>query len=102
MDGKKVGNAFIVIALIGVAFLAGLLINQFVLTGQVVSEVESFENNSIYHWTKAICDNDNRCIDVKITCEGSRVLSVDPVSSLTEFGDNWEHPRIENADKLCD
>lgn len=80
--------------LLVLAFLLGLFINKFNLTGNVVSEVE---NDSA--WTKAIC-NDNKCIDVLITCKDGNVEKINPVSDMIYFG-NDTALRGNSSDKLC-
>lgn len=74
--------------------MLGLFISRFNLTGNVVSEIE---NDSA--WTKAICNN-NRCIDVLITCRGGNVAGIKPVSDMIYF-DSEIILRGNSSDKLC-
>ncbi len=53
-------------------------------------------------WTKAVCNEENYCIDVQITCEGDRVVDIKPVAEGIYFSREWEDPRPEEfRDKLC-
>lgn len=68
----------LVLALIMISFFAGFYFYKMSLTGKTVSEEKT-------SWTKAICDEENRCIDVKIYCYGNRVEKIEPSSELIEF-----------------
>lgn len=53
-------------------------------------------------WTKAICDNNNFCIDVLITCENGKVVALMPIMNGTRFSGGWEDPRPEELkDAFC-
>ena len=66
------------------------------LTGQTVKTSEK------YSFTKAVCDG-NSCIDVNISCEGDKIVSLELSSDLKEFPENWEDPRTEEEkEKLCE
>ena len=83
----------LVVVLIILAFLAGLFLDRFVLTGQAVQ-------GESYTWTTAICNSRNECIDVLVECENGNVVSIEPVSDLKKFTDEWEDIRGEAGD-LC-
>ncbi len=92
-----------VIGFIGV-FSAGVLIgfslagffDEVSLTGRAVEE-----SDLNYTYTKAICNSENRCIDVLVECEGGKVKSLEPVSSLRFFGDKFEDFR-EDISGFCE
>ena len=86
------------IFLIIVAFLLGLFFDKLVFTGNVVEE----NNNGNYIWTKAICNEDNECIDVLVECSNGEVISIEPASELKDFNDNWKDPRGEFAKTWCE
>ena len=53
-------------------------------------------------WTKAVCNEENYCIDVQITCEGDKVVDITPVAEGIYFSSDWEDPRPEEfRNKLC-
>jgi len=65
-----------------------------------VARTESYE--SISTRTKAICNEDNYCVDVLITCNGSKVVDIKPVDGGVYFTEDWEDPRpIEVIEKWC-
>jgi len=71
----------IAIALI-VGLAIGLLIPNLTPTGQAITELER-------SYTTAIC-NENKCIDVLITCQGNQIISLTPTSDLVELPKDWE------------
>ncbi len=96
MENKRIIMLIIVIAVI--AFGLGLLFNHLVFTGKVISD----SNAGNYSWTTAICNSQNECIDVHVFCEDGKVVSMQPVSNLTRFGEKWEDPRLEVDKKFCE
>jgi len=81
------------IILILISFLLGLIFQRFLITGQVVKIPEQT-------LTKAICNSKNQCIDVKIYCQNSKVVKIEPVSELKQLPFDWQDPRVQK--KLCD
>lgn len=89
-------NKLFLIAVI--AFLLGLSIGVIIgridfsgsLTGDVVLDEHTY--------TRAIC-NENKCIDVVITCFGGEVVSISPISELVNMGEDWED--IRNNESFC-
>lgn len=82
------------------------------LTGSAVTDIEntdeqdsnSNKNISISHYTKAICNSNNECIDVKISCQGNKLIGLEPVSELVKYEANWTDPRIAEVNltgELC-
>ena len=72
-----------------------LLLNLFVF-------VFGFENKTNYEGkythTRALCQG-NTCRDYKITCNGSEVLDVAPVTGFITFDEDWKDTREEK--ELC-
>jgi len=89
----------VIIGLIVLSFLAGFFINKISFTGRVVQEQEI--KPDFYYWTKAICNSDNECIDVKVVCENGIAKSVEPVSPLIQHDANWQDPRGNLSEQLC-
>ena len=60
----------------------------FTLTGKGISEMP-------YSHTKAICNAKNECQDFLIVCKNGAIKSLEPISDLVKFGENWN----DNRDK---
>lgn len=53
-------------------------------------------------WTKAVCNEENYCLDIQITCNEDRVIDVKPTGEGAYFPDDWEDPRpVEMIQKWC-
>lgn len=81
----KVGLVILSIVLI---FSLGMFVDDFVLTGDVVRE-----SDSDYSWTSAICDEENNCLDVLISCSGGKVVDLKPITGLIDHPEGWIDPR---------
>lgn len=81
--------------LIVIAFIFGLFLSRINLTGNVVAEAEN------YTWTKAVCNSENWCMDVAITCQNGNVAKIEPVDSLIKNKENWTDIRGNLSSKLC-
>lgn len=72
------------ILLILAAFILGILVSLTITkltpTGQVIEEPQND-----YTYTRAICNENNECIDVLVECQNSKVSSLKPVSELKDF-----------------
>ena len=79
----------IYLVLLVLAFVLGLLFGKIVITGNVVNEA-GFVDQTL---TKAVCNEKNECVDLKISCENGRVVDLDLVSDVVKFGKGWEDPR---------
>ena len=83
-----------------IVVLAGLLAlvivkNPFIMTGSVVSE-----QDEIYSYTKAICNENNFCQDYLIECEGKEVQEMNPIKNAhVQHPKNWKDPREKR--ELC-
>ncbi|MCG2718526.1 MAG: hypothetical protein L6408_06820 [Nanoarchaeota archaeon] len=91
-----------VIALLTIALL--LIFSDSNLTGKVSFETgvdpsnetkANPSNNKVRTWTKAICNEENYCIDILITCEGSKVVNLKPFPEGVHFSKEWEDSRPE-------
>ena len=94
---NKTAILSIVIAII-LAFLLGVFVNAIAFTANAV-KIDEFRNQ--YTYTKAICNNEKKCIDVLIECKDGEIVKMQPVSDLTSFDDDWEDPRDNPNEKLC-
>ncbi len=83
----------LVIVLILLGFVSGLYVDDIRFTGKTVIENK-------HAWTKAICNENNECIDILIECENGNVKSITPVSDLKRFDVNWIDIRNKTG-KLC-
>ena len=85
-----------ILILVGVLFV--ILLNQN-LTGRVVET----ENENVYSYTKAICNETNYCQDYEIICEGERVVKISPITeAVAQYSEDWEDPRDDEIiDRLC-
>ncbi len=95
MDWRYV---LLVFFLIIASFLLGLFLKDIVLTGKVIEE----NNKGNYTWTKAICNEENKCIDVLVECSDGKVISMSPASDLKDFDDGWKDPRGDFAKTWCE
>ena len=81
----KVG---LIILLIVSIFSLGMFVDNLVLIGNVVREIDSD-----YSWTSAICDENNNCLDVLIRCSGGKVVDLKPITGLVDHPEDWIDPR---------
>jgi hypothetical protein len=53
-------------------------------------------------WTKAICNEENYCIDVQITCGENEVIDIKPTGEEVNHPKDWIDPRpIEMIERWC-
>jgi len=53
-------------------------------------------------WTKAICNEENYCLDVQITCSEDKIIDIKPTGEGAYFPESWIEPRpIELIQKWC-
>jgi len=83
--------------LIVLAFFAGFFVNRFSsgISGSVIYETGN------YTWTKAVCNSENWCMDVVISCADGNVVGIEPVDSLVKHGENWTDIRGNSSDIYC-
>jgi hypothetical protein len=100
--GKLGATVIIIVVLLVSLFFLGITSGKFVLTGRAVEEQgdkpKGLEN---YSWTKAICNKNNECVDVLITCERGEVASIEMVSKVVEHPPEWSDSRGNLSEKLC-
>lgn len=84
----------LIVLLVAIAFFAGFFIrNSF--TGNVVQDI-----HDNYSYTRALCNSDNECMDVVISCSGGNVASIVPSSIVVRQLDGWQDTR-NLSEKLC-
>jgi hypothetical protein len=96
---KKQTKTIIIIILVIIILVAALIfLIRTTLTGKVINE-----QNNTYMYTKAICNESNFCQDNEITCNGSVVVSVSPLTgAVIQHSQDWQDPRTEtDRNKLC-
>jgi hypothetical protein len=53
-------------------------------------------------WTKAICNEENYCLDIQITCSEDSVIDIKPTGEGAFFPEDWQDPRpTEMIKKWC-
>ena len=75
------------------------LFNNTDITGRLIED-----SNDFYSFTKAVCDENNKCQDYEVHCNGNETLEITPITgSIVQFSEDWEDSRTqEQIDKLCD
>lgn len=84
----KIIIACLIVFILGIGL--GFGISKMSLTGNVVSQEE-------YSYTRAVCTA-NKCVDVLVDCENGKVISLKPMSELTDVGNG--SLRVNNS-ALC-
>ena len=74
-------------------------------TGIAGFAVENSEEENLfieYTWTTALCGSNNKCLDVLVSCNGTQIMNVTPISKVVEHELGWEDPRAaEGVPDLC-
>jgi len=83
--------------LLVLVFIFGIFIGKTILSGNLTARVVESQE---YSWTKAICNAQNECFDILITCKNGKAEAVEPVSQVVRHSKNWQDTR-ENSSKLC-
>jgi len=96
---SKILKIFLIALLILLAFISGLLLQKFVLTGSAVADINNISDNE-YSWTRAICNDNNDCLDILISCKNGNVIDIKPASDFVRYPLQWEDLREE--ENLCD
>lgn len=86
---RKTLYIFLMLALLLAGFIFGLY-TQKTISSRTVSE-ELLQNQ--YSYTTAICNNNRECIDIFVTCNGSNVQKLVPVSDKISFPPGWNDTR---------
>jgi hypothetical protein len=96
---KKQTKILIIIILVVIILAIALiyLINR-TITGNVINN-----QNNTYMYTKAICNETNFCQDNEITCNGSNVVSISPITgAVIQHDKDWQDPRPKDiVNRLC-
>jgi len=72
----------------------------FIIVNAIKTEPEQKVPTST--WTKAICNGENYCLDVQITCSEGEVIDIKPTDEGSHFPEDWEDPRPEEIlEKWC-
>ena len=100
--------SLLAIVALALAFTTGLYFEELPtflewgLTGAAVQDISNSTNSSsMYSWTTALCGTNNRCIDIVVECNGSRILNVTPISAAVWHSEDWVDPRGGNPEQLC-
>ena len=84
--------------LLSTIFLTIVLI--FIIVNAIKTEPEQKIPTST--WTKAVCNEENYCLDIQITCSEDEVIDIKPTGEGTYFPDDWVDPRpIELIERWC-
>lgn len=83
--------------------LIAIMIILFIITALVGAfPFIAYNSNPITTWTKAICNEDNYCLDTQITCQGDKIVDIKPVTEGIYFSKGWTDPRPETfKSKWC-
>jgi len=96
------GNHRIILLLVLLLVLAiggGLYATYFLsaVTGKAVISTEKETLLKDYSYTTAICNSDNECIDIIITCKNNSVSKIEPSSDLLKLPEDWQDIRQKNS-----
>ena len=91
----KKSHLAIIILLIILAFGLGFLFSKINLTGKTINPLEQSTA------TKAICNSNNECIDVVITCQEGEPIDLELSSNVKQLPANWKDPRPNLKNNLC-
>lgn len=91
-----------------ISIILTILLTGFILTalaGALPYGIETSSDNGAREWTtwtKAICSEENYCIDILITCDGNRVVDLKPLSEGIYFSSGWEDKRpLDLKNQYC-
>ncbi|MFA4952831.1 MAG: hypothetical protein WC584_01260 [Candidatus Pacearchaeota archaeon] len=92
---KKIAIALFIILLL---ILSSYFFLNSRITGKSISEINNYRT-----FTKAICNETNFCQDFIISCNGNKTLEIKSITgAAVQLPSNWEDPRNEEKNKLCD
>jgi len=83
-----------VIILIGIGVFISL--NNLLFTGKIIED-QDFHSSTI-----AICNETNYCEDYEIECEGNKTIKTIATGFAIQHNENWEDPRGEQKENLCE
>ncbi|MBM3233265.1 MAG: hypothetical protein FJY98_01730 [Candidatus Liptonbacteria bacterium] len=88
----------IVLALVVLAFFAGLFVQKVSGTGLAIDEKD--DEPLHYTWTFALCTLSGKCMDITVECNGTRVMNTVSVTEIKGNDFGWEDPRGGNP-RVC-
>ena len=82
-------NAITILLATLLILVGALIINlgQGYITGNIV------ENNFVYSFTKAVCNDKNYCEDYEVVCNNYEIVKLSPTGAAVQFPNDWEDPR---------
>jgi hypothetical protein len=83
-----------IVVLLVIVFFAGFFLRTG-FTGKAVIDV-----NNKYSYTRALCNSENECMDLLVSCENGNVASIVAGSKVVKQLDGWQDPR-NLSEKLC-
>ena len=89
---RKPAILIIILAIIILAFVSGILFNS-IYNGITGRAVDSEKMLSRYSYTRAICTDENECMDVFVVCEGNILIELTPISDIRKLPDSWQDLR---------
>ena len=86
---------------LGVMILSMLAIALLILLFSIFIFYET-EKNFVRSYTKAICDGSNFCEDYEISCDGNKLVRLNPTGFAVQFPKDWiDERKKETIQKLC-
>ena len=76
--------ALAIAAVLAIALVANII---------MASPTASAPKQDVSAWTKAICTDDNYCIDIQITCVDGKVTDLKPMGPGVQFSGAWKDRR---------
>ena len=74
--------AITVIGVFVLGLFLGFLASKLGITRETIKEEE-------YSWTRAICNQENECIDVIVSCRNGKVAGIEPILYKVKHAENW-------------
>jgi len=73
--------------------LAALAVVISIAAASIIMAPASEGSQEVSSWTKAICTDDNYCIDVQITCVDGQVTDLRPMGPGVQCSSEWKDRR---------
>lgn len=81
--------------------LSIILILSIMITALALALPQKTEEIENSMWTKAICNEENFCVEMEITCKGNTIVDIEPIEGV-QFPEHWKDPRPEEfRERLC-
>jgi len=93
----------IIILIILIILIVLLLILAFFFRGSLTGNIIKENEEKIYSYTKAICNETNYCQDTEIICKGNQTIDRKPITgAAVQFHESWQDPRTkEQIERDC-